>query len=54
MAGEELRTGHLTQLLDPYRLDPAEVYAVFPAGPRPSAKSESDRGSSEASLGVIE
>ena len=38
MAGEELRTGQLTQLLKPYRLDPAEVHAVFPAGPRPSAK----------------
>ncbi|MER2248348.1 LysR family transcriptional regulator [Methylorubrum podarium] len=38
MAGEELRTGQLVQLLEPYRLDPAEVYAVFPAGPRPSAK----------------
>jgi DNA-binding transcriptional LysR family regulator len=38
MAGEELRTGQLIQLLEPYRLDPAEVYAVFPAGPRPSAK----------------
>ncbi len=38
MAGEELRTGQLTQLLECYRLDPAAVYAVFPAGPRPSAK----------------
>jgi len=38
MADEELRTGQLTQLLGSYRLDPAEVYAVFPAGPRPSAK----------------
>lgn len=38
MAGEELRTGLLSQLLEPYRLDPAEVYAIFPAGPRPSAK----------------
>jgi DNA-binding transcriptional LysR family regulator len=38
MAGEELLTGQLTQLLEPYRLDPAQVYAVFPAGPRPSAK----------------
>lgn len=38
MAGEELRTGQLTQLLEPYRLDPAEVHAIFPAGPRPSAK----------------
>jgi DNA-binding transcriptional LysR family regulator len=38
MAGEELRTGQLTQLLESHRLDPAEVYAVFPAGPKPSAK----------------
>jgi len=38
MAGDELRTGQLTQLLEAYKLDPAEVYAVFPAGPRPSAK----------------
>lgn len=38
MAGEELRSGQLTQLLELYRLDPAEVYAVFPAGPKPSAK----------------
>ena len=38
MAGEELRTGQLIRLLEAYRLDPAEVYAVFPAGPRPSAK----------------
>jgi DNA-binding transcriptional LysR family regulator len=38
MAGDELRTGQLTELLQPYRLDPAEVYAVFPAGPRLSAK----------------
>ena len=38
MAGEDLRTGQLTQLLESYRLDPAEVYAVFPAGPRPSSK----------------
>jgi DNA-binding transcriptional LysR family regulator len=38
MADEELRAGQLTQVLAPFRLDPAEVYAVFPAGPRPSAK----------------
>jgi DNA-binding transcriptional LysR family regulator len=38
MAGEELRTGQLTQLLGRYQLDPAEVYAIFPAGPKPSAK----------------
>ena len=38
MAGEELSTGQLTPLLESYELAPAEVYAVFPAGPRPSAK----------------
>jgi DNA-binding transcriptional LysR family regulator len=38
MAGEELRNGQLTQLLQSYQLDQAEVYAVFPAGPRSSAK----------------
>ena len=38
MAGEELRDGRLTQFLKSYRLDPAEVYAIYPAGPRPSAK----------------
>lgn len=38
MAGEELRSGQLVQLLGRYRLEPAEVYAVFPAGPKPSAK----------------
>jgi len=38
MAGDELRTGQLTQLLAAYKLEPAEVYAVFPAGRRPSAK----------------
>lgn len=37
IAGEELRTGLLTQLLEPCRLETAEVYAIFPAGPRPSA-----------------
>ncbi|HXH45471.1 MAG TPA: LysR family transcriptional regulator [Bradyrhizobium sp.] len=38
MAREELRTGRLVRLLEAYWLDPAEVYAVFPAGPKPSAK----------------
>jgi DNA-binding transcriptional LysR family regulator len=38
MVGEEMRTGKLIQLLDEYRLEPAEVYAVFPAGRKPSAK----------------
>jgi DNA-binding transcriptional LysR family regulator len=50
MAGEELRTGQLTQLLEPYRLDPAEVHAVFPAGPRPSAKVRAIVDHLEASL----
>jgi DNA-binding transcriptional LysR family regulator len=50
MAGEELRTGQLIQLLEPYRLDPAEVYAVFPAGPRPSAKVRAIVDHLEASL----
>jgi len=38
MAGEELRSGQLVRLLEAYRLDPAHVHAIFPAGPRPSAK----------------
>jgi DNA-binding transcriptional LysR family regulator len=50
MAGKELRAGQLTQLLDPYRLDPAEIYAVFPAGPRPSAKVRAIVDHLEASL----
>lgn len=50
MAGEELRTGQLTQVLQPWRLDPAEVYAVFPAGPRPSAKVRAVLDHLEASL----
>jgi DNA-binding transcriptional LysR family regulator len=50
MAGEELRTGQLTQLLESYRLDPAEVYAIFPAGPRPSAKVRAIVDHLEASL----
>lgn len=52
MAGEELRTGQLSQLLEPYRLDPAEVYAVFPAGPRPSAKVRALVSHLEAGLGT--
>jgi DNA-binding transcriptional LysR family regulator len=50
MAGEELRTGQLTHILEAYRLDPAEVYAVFPAGPRPSAKVRAIVDYLEASL----
>jgi DNA-binding transcriptional LysR family regulator len=52
MAGEELRTGQLIQLLECYRLDPAEVYAVFPAGPRPSAKVRAIVDHLAASLGA--
>ena len=52
MAGEELHTGQLVQLLEPYRLDPAEVYAVFPAGPKPSAKVRAIVDHLAASLGV--
>jgi DNA-binding transcriptional LysR family regulator len=52
MAGEELRTGQLTQLLESYRLDPAEVYAIFPAGPRPSAKVRAIVDHLEASFDV--
>jgi len=53
MAGEELRTGQLTRLLEPHRLDPAEVYAVFPAGPRPSAKVRAIVDHLEASLDAL-
>lgn len=52
MAGEELRSGQLTEILAPYRLDPAEVYAVFPAGPRPSAKVRAIVHHLATSLGV--
>ena len=54
MAGEELRTGQLTKLLESYQLDPAEVYAIFPAGPRPSAKVRAIVDHLEASLGAPE
>jgi DNA-binding transcriptional LysR family regulator len=38
MAGPEIETGALVPLLKSYRLAPVDVYAVFPAGPRPSTK----------------
>jgi DNA-binding transcriptional LysR family regulator len=38
MAGDELRTGQLTQLLEAWQLAPAEIHAIFPAGPKLSAK----------------
>jgi len=38
MAGDELRTGQLTQLLEAWQLAPAEIHAIFPAGPKLLAK----------------
>ncbi|WP_298887551.1 LysR family transcriptional regulator [uncultured Bradyrhizobium sp.] len=38
MAGPEIEAGALVPLLKGYKLAPVDVYAVFPAGPRPSTK----------------
>ncbi|MCK1389993.1 LysR family transcriptional regulator [Bradyrhizobium sp. 1] len=38
MAGREIESGALVPLLKSYKLAPVDVYAVFPAGPRPSTK----------------
>lgn len=38
MCGEELRSGALVALLPDYALEPVDVHAVFPGGPRPSTK----------------
>lgn len=38
MCEEELKAGTLVQLLPNYKLDPGEIHAIFPGGPRPSAK----------------
>jgi DNA-binding transcriptional LysR family regulator len=38
MAAAEVRAKKLVPLLRDYQLDPLEVHAVFPGGPRPSAK----------------
>jgi DNA-binding transcriptional LysR family regulator len=38
MAGPEVKAGTLVQVLRSYALPPVDVHAVFPAGPRPSAK----------------
>jgi len=38
MAGAEVKAGSLVQVLRGYKLPPVDVHAVFPSGPRPSAK----------------
>jgi Transcriptional regulator len=38
MCGTELRSGTLVALLTDYALEPVDVYAVLPGGPRPSTK----------------
>jgi DNA-binding transcriptional LysR family regulator len=38
MVGPELKAGALVQILRGYKLSPVSVHAVFPGGPRPSAK----------------
>lgn len=38
MCGAEVTAGQLVPLLRAYKLEPVEVHAVFPGGPRPSAK----------------
>jgi DNA-binding transcriptional LysR family regulator len=38
MCGAEVKAGQLVPLLRGYKLEPVEVHAVFPGGPRPSAK----------------
>ncbi|MEI9925012.1 MAG: LysR substrate-binding domain-containing protein [Bradyrhizobium sp.] len=38
MCAAEVKAGTLVPLLRPYKLEPVEVHAVFPGGPRPSTK----------------
>ena len=38
MSGPEIESGTLVRLLPGWAMERADVYAVFPAGPRPSAK----------------
>lgn len=38
MSAQERENGSLVQVLPDYELEPLKVFAVFPAGPRPSAK----------------
>jgi DNA-binding transcriptional LysR family regulator len=37
MCAAEVRAKKLVPLLRDYKLDPVEIHAVFPGGPRPSA-----------------
>ncbi|WP_341520078.1 LysR substrate-binding domain-containing protein [Pseudomonas sp. G.S.17] len=38
MSAQELNDGSLVQLLPDYELEPLKAFAVFPSGPKPSAK----------------
>lgn len=38
MAAQALREGRLIQLLPDYEIEPLKAFAVFPSGPKPSAK----------------
>lgn len=38
MAEKALREGRLVQLLPDYDIEPLKAFAVFPSGPKPSAK----------------
>jgi DNA-binding transcriptional LysR family regulator len=38
MCRDELQSGALVRLLPNYQLEPGEVHAIFPGGPKPSAK----------------
>jgi DNA-binding transcriptional LysR family regulator len=38
MAGDEIKAGLLVPLLRGYKLPSVDAHAVFPGGPRPSAK----------------
>lgn len=38
MAAPDIKSGNLVRLLKGYSLEPVEVHAVFPGGPRPSQK----------------
>jgi DNA-binding transcriptional LysR family regulator len=38
MSAQERHDGRLVQVLPDYKLEPLQAFAVFPSGPRPSAK----------------